>query len=318
MTFSSVNSVKQAYPLCSNPIQAIFTVCLNTVRGTERGAVSSFSGRAACTGVGIEERNAFVLKLSAACTVLMAAVLALAASTAMAAVQDQKDPLDSPSWDRMHRYFLEQRPYVFDDRVRVIAPSNAEDAMNVPVKIDATAIDDVQRMVVFADLNPISQIMELEPVDSLPVVSFNFKVQQGTPLRAAVLDREGVWHVGGVYLEAAGGGCTQPSVGSGNADWAAQLGKVTARLWPTDDGQRMRVRILHPMDTGLAPRIPVFIIEKLEITDRWGQRLALLSLHEPIAENPILTLDLKQRDEVQLFAIDNNGNRFAASVASNP
>ena len=66
------------------------------------------------------------------------------------------------------------------------------------------------------------------------------------------------------------------------------------------------------------PRIPVFIIEKLEITDRWGQRLALLSLHEPIAENPILTLDLKQRDEVQLFAIDNNGNRFAASVASNP
>lgn len=246
--------------------------------------------------------------------------LTLLVPSAHAAVNalDQVDPLDSPSWKEMHRYVLGQGPFVFDERVKVIAPGSAENAMNVPVKIDASAIGGVQRMVVFADLNPITRIMELEPVDSLPVVSFNFKVQQGTPLRAAVLDREGVWHVGGVYLDAAGGGCTQPSVGSANSDWAQQLGNVSARLWPTDDGQRMRVRIMHPMDTGLAPKIPVFIIEKLEITDRWGERLALLSLHEPIAENPILTLDLKQRDEVQLFAIDNNGNRFAASVSAAP
>jgi sulfur-oxidizing protein SoxY len=218
----------------------------------------------------------------------------------------------------MHHHVLEQGPFVFDERVKVLAPESAENALNVPVKVDASAIDGVQRLVVFADLNPITRIMELEPVDSLPVVSFNFKVQQGTPLRAAVLDREGVWHVGGVYLDAAGGGCTAPSVGSANSDWAQQLGIVSARLWPTDEGQRMRVRIMHPMDTGLAPRIPVFIIEKLEITDRWGERLALLSLHEPIAENPILTLDLKQRDEVQLFAVDNNGNRFAANISSAP
>jgi sulfur-oxidizing protein SoxY len=235
-----------------------------------------------------------------------------------AAAQEQTDPLDSPNWNEMHRYVLEQAPFVFDDRVKVIAPASAEDVMNVPVKVDASAIDGVQRMIVFADLNPITRIMELEPEAVMPVVSFNFKVQQGTPLRAAVMDREGVWHVGGVYLDAAGGGCTAPSVGSGNSDWAQQLGTVSARLWPTDEGQRMRVRIMHPMDTGLAPRIPVFIIEKLEITDRWGERLALLSLHEPIAENPILTLDLKQRDEVRLFAVDNNGNRFAASVQAAP
>ncbi len=239
-------------------------------------------------------------------------------TTAPANTPEQVDPLDSPMWTDMHRYLLDQAPFVFDERVRVIAPASAENALNVPVKVDATAIDGVQRMVVFADLNPITRIMELEPVGSLPVVSFNFKVQQGTPLRAAVLDREGVWHVGGVYLDAAGGGCTQPSVGSANADWASQLGTVSARLWPTDSGQRMRVRIMHPMDTGLAPKIPVFIIEKLEITDRWGERLALLSLHEPIAENPILTLDLPQHDEVQLYAIDNNGNRFAASISPAP
>lgn len=249
---------------------------------------------------------------------LLALALLLWSCASQANTSDQADPLDSPMWADMHRYLLERQPFVFDERVRVIAPASAENALNVPVKIDASDIAGVQRLVVFADLNPITRIMELEPVDSLPVVSFNFKVQQGTPLRAAVLDREGVWHVGGVYLDAAGGGCTAPSVGSANADWASQLGEVSARLWPTDDGQRMRVRIMHPMDTGLAPKIPVFIIEKLEITDRWGERLALLSLHEPIAENPILTLDLKQRDEVRLFAIDNNGNRFAANIAPTP
>ena len=251
--------------------------------------------------------------IAALVSVLLATALPARASTA-----DQVDPLDSPSWKEMHRYVLEQGPFVFDERVQVIAPASAENAMNVPVKIDASMIDGVQRVVVFADLNPITRIMEFEPVNSSPVVSFNFKVQQGTPLRAAALDREGIWHVGGVYLDAAGGGCTAPSVGSSNSDWASHLGNVTARLWPTDSGQRMRVRIMHPMDTGLAPRIPVFIIEKLEITDRWGERLALVSLHEPIAENPILTLDLKHRDEVQLFAVDNNGNRFAANVFAVP
>lgn len=260
-----------------------------------------------------EGRTAVLFLLSLLCLALSLATIPVQANSL-----NQEDPLDSPSWKEMHRYVLEQGPFVFDDRVKVIAPASAEDAMNVPVKVDASSIDGVQRLVVFADLNPITRIMELEPEGSLPVVSFNFKVQQGTPLRAAVLDKEGVWHVGGVYLDAAGGGCTAPSVGSGNSAWAEQLGTVTARTWPRDDGQRMRVRIMHPMDTGLAPRIPVFIIEKLEITDRWGQRLALLSLHEPIAENPILTLDLQWRDEVQLFAVDNNGNRFAADIAAAP
>ncbi len=231
--------------------------------------------------------------------------------------QSVADPLNSPMWNEMHQRLLGGDAVVFDERVRVIAPVSAENSLNVPVKIDASAIADVQRIVVFADLNPIPRILEFEPMQARPVISLNFKVQQATPLRAAVLDGNRVWRVGGVLLDASGGGCTQPSVGSAGSDWADQLGEVSARLWRRDEGQRLRLRIMHPMDTGLAASIPVFYIERVELSSPAGEPLALIHLYEPVAENPTLSVDLPGQiaaPGVHLFARDNNGNRVSARV----
>lgn len=250
-------------------------------------------------------------------SIAMVAVICVLSQGSLAqAGQQKQDPLDSSMWSEMHKRLLSGQPVVFDDRVQVVAPKSAENSMNVPVKVDATAIGQVQRMVVFADLNPIPKILEFQPAGAAPAISFNFKVQQATPLRAAAQDRQGVWHVGGVLLDASGGGCTQPSVGSASADWSAQLGHVTGRSWPTSQGQRIRMRIMHPMDTGLADRIPAFFIEQLDINDSQGQPLAKLKLFEPVAENPILTLDLMQREAVSLFAVDNNGTRISARIST--
>ncbi len=224
------------------------------------------------------------------------------------------DPLESVMWKEMHEQLLNNQPVVFDNRIIVTAPYSAENALNVPVKVDASAVGQVQLLVVFADLNPIPKILQLEPKQAQPVISFNFKVQQATPLRAAALDQDGVWHVGGVLLDAAGGGCTQPSVGSGSADWSEQLGNVSARLWPKAKGQRIRMRIMHPMDTGLADSIPAFYIERIDINSSKGKKLAVLQLFEPIAENPIITLDLNHQEEIELFARDNNGTLINARV----
>ena len=57
--------------------------------------------------------------------------------------QAMADPLDSPMWQEMHQRLLDGLPVVFDDRVKVIAPGSAEDSMNVPVKVDASAIGEV-------------------------------------------------------------------------------------------------------------------------------------------------------------------------------
>ncbi len=247
-------------------------------------------------------------------SILAVVVLVYPAWSSAQPSEQSTDPLNSVMWREMHALLLNNQPVVFDDRVVVHAPASAEDSLNVPVKVDATALGKVKRLIVFADLNPIPRILEMEPNLIRPLISFNFKVQQATPLRAAALGADGVWHVGGVLLDAAGGGCTQPSVGSGSVDWSEQLGNVSARVWPNSEGQRVKLRLMHPMDTGLADSIPAFYIERIDLSNTEGQSLAVIHLYEPVAENPTLTLELVQRGEVHLSAMDNNGTHIQARV----
>ena len=224
------------------------------------------------------------------------------------------DPLGSPVWAEMHQGLLDGGPVVFDARVRVLAPSAAEDSLNIPVFVDASKLPGVQRLVVFTDLNPIPKVLVMEPLGIPARIGFRLKVQQSTPVRAAALTADGTWHLGGRLLEAAGGGCTLPSVGSGDADWASRLGEVSGRLWSRSDVSRLRFRTMHPMDTGLVPGIPAFYIETIEVLDDSGAALARLSLFEPVSENPLLTLDLPATDAVHLRGRDNNGNEIRARI----
>ncbi|WP_084544608.1 quinoprotein dehydrogenase-associated SoxYZ-like carrier [Derxia gummosa] len=225
------------------------------------------------------------------------------------------DPLRSPSWDVMVRGFLSDHPVVFDDRVRVFLPTYAEDALNVPVQVDARALDGVTRILVVADLNPIPRLIEYRPVHAKPEISFRFKVEQSTPVRAAVLAGDGVWHVGGGWLTASGGGCTTPSLGTGSKQWSDVLGQVSARLWPRPDGgSRLRLRTMHPMDTGLAAGIPKFYIELITLTDDAGRELAQIEPWEPISENPMISIDLDTTGPVRIIGRDIQGNRITGWV----
>ncbi len=224
------------------------------------------------------------------------------------------DPLDSVMWKEMHRTLLDGGPVVFDNRVRVLAPGDAEDSMNVPILVDASALGKVTRLLVFAELNPIHKVLEMEPMQLTPRVGFRLKVQQTTPVRAAALTRDGRWHVGGRIVEAAGGGCTAPSLGSNNKDWSSRMGEVNGRLWRGDDSTRLRMRIMHPMDTGLVSGIPAFYIERLEVRHNSGDLLTRLFLYEPVSENPVITLDLPKLNSVTVAGQDNNGNPVQAHL----
>ncbi|MBT3028399.1 MAG: quinoprotein dehydrogenase-associated SoxYZ-like carrier [Candidatus Thiodiazotropha sp. (ex Ctena orbiculata)] len=230
------------------------------------------------------------------------------------AEQGQADPLASVMWQDMQRTLLGGAPVVFDDRVRVLAPGDAEDSMNVPVLVDASSLGEVTRLLVFAELNPIHKVLEMEPLKAKPLVGFRIKVQQATPIRAAAMTPDGKWHVGGRIVDAAGGGCTVPSLGSGNNDWASRMGEVIGRLWTGKGATRLRLRIMHPMDTGLVPGIPAFYIDHLDFLDASGERLSRLFLYEPVAENPVLTLDLPRHDSVTVVGADNNGNPIEAKI----
>lgn len=230
------------------------------------------------------------------------------------AVAAEPDPLNSPQWEAMHTRFLKGEPYVFDDKVKVDAPPEAEDSLNVPVAFNASGLKDIQEMVVVADLNPLPHVLNFRPKTVPPSLAFRMKLQQGSPVRVAAKTADGVWHVGGTYVNTAGGGCTLPSVGTSSGDWSKTLGKVSANVWQRADNNRLRIRVMHPMDTGLANGIPTFHIENLHVKDEQGQVLAELDLYEPISENPMLSLDVGKATRFTLEGRDNNGNKIAAEV----
>ena len=241
-------------------------------------------------------------------------LMLFASAVAMAAPAD--DPLRSPLWTGMKQRFLADATVVFDERVQVRLPAAAEDSLQVPVEVAVAGIERVERIVVFADLNPIPKILEYRPASGSPWFAFRLKVEQSTPVRAAVRDGEGIWHVGGAWVSAAGGGCTMPSVGNGKPLWQERIGEVSARLWPRPAGHsRLRLRIIHPMDTGLAAGIPVFHLDQVRFLADDGRDLGTFTLYEPVAENPVLSLDLAHAGAVRIEGVDTQGHPVAARVA---
>ncbi|MGI9357361.1 MAG: quinoprotein dehydrogenase-associated SoxYZ-like carrier [Rhizobiaceae bacterium] len=250
------------------------------------------------------------------------AVAMLLIATPAFAIDDTKVKLDDPLKTGIFAYHQKEllgdpAKIRFDTRVKVHAPSSAEDSLNVPVTVDATAVPDVKRIVLFVDYGPIPKILTFWPETAQAKLSFRFKIDQATPVRAAVETHSGSWHVGHTLIDAAGGGCSAPAAAYASDDWEEELGKVYASVWP--DRGRVRMVVDHPMDTGLADGIPVFIIQKLQVDDMNGNKLAKIDLHEPINEDPAFTIYFdngKLAEKVRIHGRDNNGNLIDAVASS--
>lgn len=228
----------------------------------------------------------------------------------------QRDPVTSVMWDFYHERLLNGEAYVFDERVKLSAPPFAEDARQVPIQVDATAFEgQVVRMLAWAELNPIAEIFDFQPgAQVLPRLAIRIRVEQATPLRVAVLTRDGLWHVGSTQVDAAGGGCTAPSVVRAQAGWEERLGEVLGKRYVLEDANRLRVQVAHPMDNGLVGGIPEFFLNQAQLRDRNGDTLASLELFAAVSENPTISLDVKGDVETQLWLRDNNGNEFRADL----
>jgi sulfur-oxidizing protein SoxY len=236
--------------------------------------------------------------------------------------QTDADPFGSMQWPELRREFFGSGTVVFDPRVQVQGPAFAEDPMNVPISVSADGIKDVDRITVIVDRNPIRKVLEYFPLASLPRVSFRFKLEQASPVRVAVRTRDGVWHVGGVWVDSAGGGCTAAGETRRDGSWAHTLGEVRGRVFPhsvapgsREATSRLRLRVMHPMDTGLVGGIPAFYVNRLSLRD--GDReLLRLNAFEPVSENPVFSFDFAEapHGQLQLVGTDNNGNRIAGAI----
>lgn len=230
------------------------------------------------------------------------------------------DPLGSFQWPDLRQEFLGAGARVeFDPRVQVRGPAFAEDPMNVPISVAVEGLADIERIVVLVDRNPIRKVLEFQPLaGTKPSIAFRFKLEQASPVRAAVRTRDGVWHVGGTMVESSGGGCTVPGATRKDGSWVQTLGQVSGRLFDSLEGPgaRLRLRVMHPMDTGLAAGIPAFYLKQVAVSDPGGRELLRLATFEPVSENPVFSFDLAGRPSgpFRVSGIDNNGNRVEGQL----
>ncbi len=250
---------------------------------------------------------------------ISAAALSFCVASGPAVAETVADPLNSVMWSEIEAKFFAGATIVHDDRVKVTVPTVVENQAQVPVTVDARGVEGVRKLIVIADLNPIQQVLTLTPTAAQPFIGFRMKVEQGTPVRAAALTADGVWHVGSVYLDAAGGGCSAPAVARGVASWSDTVGQTQGRVWRQADGSaRVRLRVRHPMDTGLArDNTPAFFIERLDMRSSSGAPLAGLELFEPVSEDPTVTLEVRLpiADTVlEVNGRDNNGSEYRAKI----
>jgi sulfur-oxidizing protein SoxY len=244
---------------------------------------------------------------------------------------DPADPFRSLPWADMRRTYLgADARVVFDERVQVSGPGFAEDPMNVPITVAVKGLAGVRRIVVLVDRNPIRQVLEYQPqtaAGALPAVSFRFKLEQASPVRAAALAADGLWHVGSAWVDSSGGGCTVSGASRKDGSWTQTLGLVSGRVFdstpvPGSEGgerssaSRLRLKIMHPMDTGLVGGIPAFHLTRLQVQDATGRDLLKLQTFEPVSENPVFSFDFAERPPrpLRIVGVDNNGNRIQSEL----
>ncbi len=231
-------------------------------------------------------------------------------------VDPAKDPVPSVMWAFYHKQLLADAPFVFDERVKLLAPPFAEDARQVPLEIDARAFKGhVVKILAWAELNPLPKIVDFQPkAGVLPWLSLRIRIEQATPLRAAVLTDDGMWHVGSTLIDAAGGGCTAPSVVRTQPGWEEHIGEVLGGRYPRDEFSRVRVQVAHPMDNGMVSGIPEFYLNHAQLRGSDGQVLAELALFPAVSENPNLAFDIEAPGPTRLVLRDNSGNEFDAAI----
>lgn len=257
-------------------------------------------------------------------SMMITGLCSLAARATTAAAQDSSggDPLGSTQWPGLRQKYTHDAPLRFTSEVLVHTPAFADDALNVPLQIDARALQQVgggiARMLVIADRNPIREVLAFEPLKALPVLAFRMRLEQASPVRCLAQTRDGHWHVGGAMVQAAGGGCTVPGTTRADGSWSKTLNQVHARFFNNlvAGTRRLRVQIMHPMDTGLVAGVPALYIDQLQLQDAAQQPWWRLQLHEPVSENPLITVEmpLQGPQEFRLLGQDNNGNRIDAQV----
>ena len=221
-----------------------------------------------------------------------------------------KNPVESPMFDDIMKQIVGDQKYIFDKNIEMKVPSFADNPVQVPIFVDGKSVKNAKRMILFADLNPIPIIVDVELKNLYPVISTNIKVAQETPLRALILDDKNLWHVGSVNIKSNGGGCDISSQASNNYEFAQLMGQTKGKIYEKNDVLRIKASVYHPMETGLVFGNNEFYINSIKIKAN-DQLIANLRTTAAISENPRLILESKKDlKNLKMIFKDTDANEF--------
>ncbi len=227
-----------------------------------------------------------------------------------------EDPLESAIWSDIRAAHLPGGEVVFDDLVTLVMPTEIENSTDVPLPVKLSPeLTGIAEIVVIAENNPIQTVARMMPYRRLASIGLKMRLEMSTPVRAAVLTDDGVWHVGSEWAEVlTPGGCSAP-IEFSEAGQGARLGEIAMRTYEREEADRLKFRIIHPMETGFAftgdgEQIPAYYIEWIEISDAAGKVVDVFT-QAAMAPDPIITLDVPElRQSLRINARDSEGLEF--------
>lgn len=226
-----------------------------------------------------------------------------------------KNPIYSPTFDDIIKDLIKDEKFVFDDKnINVSVPKFADNPVQVPIYVDAKKIKDAKRLILFADLNPIPLIIDMNTLDFLPIISFNIKVAQETPLRALVKDSKGLWHIGSANIKSFGGGCSVASSATNDKNFDLLLGKAKSQVVKSDNLYRIKFNIFHPMETGLVFGATEFYVKNIKIYSN-DKLMTDIITTSAISENPNFLLETKKGNgKYNIKLLDTDFNEYEVSL----
>lgn len=224
------------------------------------------------------------------------------------------DPLGSADWQDILDIEFDGANVVYDESMHLVVPDRVEEAFSVPVVMNFVETPfEVTEIALFAENNPFPTIARIFPQRPINAVGFNIRLEQSTPVRVAAMDTDGVWHVvSREVMVASPGGCSA----AGGPGGALALGEIATKQFVRADGDsRLKVRIGHPMHTGLVldpygDAIPEYYIDQFSVSDELGD-LAHMQLTASIAADPVFMFELPDTQQsVRINAKDTDGDIF--------
>ncbi|GEM_PF-2299171 len=216
-----------------------------------------------------------------------------------------KNPIYSPTFDDLLQKILHDSNYCFDDvNITVTVPKFADNPSQVPISIDGSKLIDAKRMIVFADLNLIPEVMDIKLLNLKAVFSFSIRVAQETPIRVLIEDKNGLWHIGSANIKSYGGGCST-STPEESKKFAPLLGKHKSHTLRQDKTYIIQFAIFHPMETGLMFGSNPFYIKHLELHSN-KELLASMEITSAISQNPTMIFETMGGDGTYTIILDDS------------